>query len=341
MMVLDLVTSPIHPAFGWEVRSSISIAKQYVRPRKALKVMCREIQTAFAASQIAVESAGLADQLPAEPGGRWKPSELGTVFGSEMFYGPPKEMEDTIRACLSDEGRFDDSKFGAAAMKQIMPLWMLKYLPNMPACHVGIALNAHGPNNSVVLGDVSGPAAVIEAVSCIERGIAKLMIAGATGTRISTTRMNYRGDLPIPELFDPIEFSSRPHDPTSKGVVGGEGAATLVLETSQHAAQRDIKPIARIVAYASRFVPSQGMHRALRSNALNDLGARGSSKAIRLAIDAALDDAGISSQQIALVVSHAMGDPVLRRSGARSNRGDARRYTHGRHDCFDRTHRSR
>ncbi len=117
-------------------------------------------------------------------------------------------------------------------MKQIMPLWMLKYLPNMPACHVGIAFNAHGPNNSVVLGDVSGPAAVIEAVSCIERGIAKLMIAGATGTRISTTRLNYRGDLPIPELFDPIEFSSRPHDPTSKGVVGGEGAASLVLETS-------------------------------------------------------------------------------------------------------------
>ncbi len=69
--------------------------------------MCREIQSAFAASQIAVESAGLADQLPAEPGGRWNPSELGTVFGSEMFYGPPKEMEDTIRACLSDEGRFD------------------------------------------------------------------------------------------------------------------------------------------------------------------------------------------------------------------------------------------
>ncbi len=158
-------------------------AKQYVRPRKALKVMCREIQTAFAASQLAVESAGLGEALPADPAGSVKPSELGTVFGSEMYYGPPREMEDTIRACLRDDGSFDATKFGGAAMKQIMPLWMLKYLPNMPACHVGIALNAQGPNNSVVLGDVSGPAAVIEAASCIDRGIAKIMIAAASGTR--------------------------------------------------------------------------------------------------------------------------------------------------------------
>jgi 3-oxoacyl-[acyl-carrier-protein] synthase II len=234
---------------------------------------------------------------------------LGSVFGTEMFYGPPIEMEDTVRACLS-EGQFDPSKFGAAAMKQVMPLWMLKYLPNMPACHIGIALNAHGPNNSLLLGDVSGPAAAIEAASCIERGIAKLMVAGATGTRISTTRMNYRGDLPIPDAYDPPEFSSRPHDPTSKGVVGGEGAATLILETSEHAAQRDIKPIARIVSYVSRFVPSQGMHRGRRSNISNDQGARGSSKAIRLAIETALGDAALTADQIGLIVSHATGDPI-------------------------------
>ena len=119
-----------------------------------------------------------------------------------------------------------------------MPLWMLKYLPNMPACHVGIAVNAQGPNNTLVLGDVSGPAAMIEAASCIERGIAQVMITGASGTRINTTRMNYRGDLPIPEVFDPVSQSSRPHDPTSKGVVGGEGAATLVLENPEHASKR-------------------------------------------------------------------------------------------------------
>ncbi len=33
--------------------------KRYVRPRKSLKVMCREIQTAYASSQLAVTDAGL------------------------------------------------------------------------------------------------------------------------------------------------------------------------------------------------------------------------------------------------------------------------------------------
>ena len=135
------------------------------------------------------------------------------------------------------------------------------------------------------------------------------MISAASGTRLSAMRMNYHGDLPIPDVFDPLELSSRPHDPTSKGVVGGEGAAALVLETEQSAAQRDIKPIARIVSYASRFVPTEGMSRGIRSGDSKDLGARGSAAAIRLAIEAALADAGISANEIALVISHGMGDP--------------------------------
>ncbi|MEM9586329.1 MAG: beta-ketoacyl synthase N-terminal-like domain-containing protein, partial [Planctomycetota bacterium] len=38
--------------------------KDYVRPRKALKVMCREIQLAFAASQLMIDDGGLAGLLP-------------------------------------------------------------------------------------------------------------------------------------------------------------------------------------------------------------------------------------------------------------------------------------
>jgi 3-oxoacyl-[acyl-carrier-protein] synthase II len=228
-----------------------------------------------------------------------------------MFYGPPEEMEDTIRACLVDGGEFDASRFGAAAMKQIMPLWMLKYLPNMSACHVGIAFNARGPNNTVVMGDVSGANAMIEAVTYLQRGIADVLIVGAGGTRISTTRMNYRGDLPIPDVANPVALSSRPHDPMSQGVVGGEGAAAVVLESEEHAQQRGVAPIARITAYASRFVPADCMRRSIRSRQPNDPGMRGSAQAIRLVIQACLADAGISPQELGLVVSHATGDPTM------------------------------
>ena len=83
--------------------------KIYVRPRKSLKVMCREIQTAFASSQLAIENAGLADSLPATPDGVIKPADVGTVFGSEMFYGTPSEMVDVVQACQGDDGLIDAS----------------------------------------------------------------------------------------------------------------------------------------------------------------------------------------------------------------------------------------
>jgi len=284
--------------------------KQYVRPRKSLKVMCREIQTAFAASHLAIEQSGLNELLPLSDTGDLQSADVGTVFGSEMFYGSPLDMEDAIKASVTEDGNFDPAMFGGAAMKKVTPLWMLKHLPNMPACHVGISINAHGPNNTIVLGDVSGMAAVVESISCIERGTAKMMIAGATGTRINTTRMNYRADLPLASVADPVEFSSRPHDPESQGVVGGEAAAALVLETREHAENRGAVALARIASYASCFIASGGMRNAQRSSKPEPR-SRGSAEAMKRSMMTALADAGAEASQVGLVVCHGMGDPVI------------------------------
>ncbi|MGB1925534.1 MAG: beta-ketoacyl-[acyl-carrier-protein] synthase family protein [Rubripirellula sp.] len=285
-------------------------AKQFVKPRKAMKVMCREIQTAFAASLMALDHAGLDSFIPATAESVLKPRDFGTVFGSEIFYGSPLELSDSIRPCIQDDGQIDTSQFGNSAMKQIVPLWMLKYLPNMPACHVGIYLNAHGPNNSIILGDVSGPSALIEAASCVDRGIAKVVVTGGTGTRIGTTRLNFRADYPMAESFEPVENSSRPHDPTSVGVVGGEGAAAMIIESEELAKQRGAQPLVRVVSHASRFVGAEGMRTPMRCKETSDVGMRSSSAAIESAIETALRDAGIRAEDLGLYVSHGTGDPV-------------------------------
>ncbi len=281
-------------------------AKVYVRPRKSLKVMCREIQTAFAATQMAMEQACLADLLPANETTAIPADRIGTVFGSEMFYGPPDDMISAMTGSLNADGESDLAKFGALAMREIMPLWMLKYLPNMPACHFGIAVNALGPNNTLVLGEVSGPAALIEAASCISRGIADVIFCGAAGTRINTTRMNYRGDMPIPSVNGSIAHASRPHDPTSTGVVAGEAAASLVIESEAAARARGQQPLVIVSAMAATFSPSPRMRGAVSAD--ED---RGSSEAIRLAIVGALKNANLAPSDIALVVSQAMGDPSI------------------------------
>ena len=284
--------------------------KQYVRPRKALKVMCREIRTAFAASQLAIDNALLTDLLPANPDGLIKPSQIGTVFGGEMYYGPATEMIDTVQGCRGENGSLDESKFGNAARRGLMPLWMLKYLPNMPACHVGILVNAHGPNNTLVLGDTSAPSALIESVTCIERGIANVVISGASGTRVSTTRINYRNDLPIPEIADSLALSSRPHDPRSTGVVGGEAAGSMIIESAESAKLRGVSAIAAITGWSSRFCASQSMASDKRTNKNDQPFCRASSQAIGASIDAALAKANVDASQIGLIVSHASGDPV-------------------------------
>ena len=72
-------------------------------------------------------------------------------------------------------------------MGEMYPLWMLKYLPNMPACHIGIRYDARGPNNTIAQGDVSSLMAIAEAAEMIRRDLADVMIVGGTGSRINIT----------------------------------------------------------------------------------------------------------------------------------------------------------
>ena len=78
-------------------------------------------------------------------------------------------------------------------MAKMYPLWMLMYLPNMIACHIGIANDARGPNNTICQGDVLSALAMVEAASIILRGHADVMITGGSSSRLSMTPMLYRG----------------------------------------------------------------------------------------------------------------------------------------------------
>jgi 3-oxoacyl-(acyl-carrier-protein) synthase len=139
------------------------------------------------------------------------------------------------------------------------------------------------------------------------------MLTGSTGTRINTTRMIYRNDLPISRIADSIATSSRPHDPNSAGVVGGEGASSVVMETSQHAADRGGRAIAVLAGSASRFVASDAIRNGQRSSRTNPPQSRGSCEAIALAIEGAVAQAsrddGYTAADIGAIISHGAGDP--------------------------------
>ena len=59
------------------------------------------------------------------------------------------QMDQARREPGSNE--IDWARWGREGMQQLTPLWMLKYLPNMPASHIAILNDLRGPNNSLTL----------------------------------------------------------------------------------------------------------------------------------------------------------------------------------------------
>ena len=137
----------------------------------------------------------------------------------------PDEFMWGIEKCRDAEGRFVYNRWATDGMPQLSPLWLLKYLPNMPASHVAIFNDLRGPNNSITLREAASNLAVGEAFRTRVCGHADVMVAGATGTRvhpmkaihaIQTEQFAMNGMVPAQ--------ASRPFDLNRKGMVLGEGA---------------------------------------------------------------------------------------------------------------------
>lgn len=219
-------------------------AKQYVRPRKSLKVMSREIQLGFAAADLAMADAGLA-------AGGLDPERFGVVYGSDMIYADLEDLAETYRRSVHD-GQFDFQLWSEAIQEELHPLWLLKHLPNMAASHIAIAYDARGPNNSIVLGDVSSLLAVAEAADVIRRGWADVMLAGGTGCRLHPTALVARGDALLSHRADDEQAACRPFDRDRDGLVNGEGAGAILLESREHAERRGATIRAEFVAAVAR-----------------------------------------------------------------------------------------
>lgn len=283
--------------FGGELRNFEP--KDYVQPRKSLKVMCREIQAGFSAAVLAVADAGMA-------AGTVDPDRLGVVIGGEMFYCTIDETELVYRNCIVN-GVLDFNLWGVRSMSDLFPLWMLKHLPNMVACHIGISLDARGPNNTINVGETSSLLALIEAANCIERGHADIMIAGGTSSRLSLTPIMYRGDSNLSHRLENPEAASRPFDAQRDGMVNGEGAAAYVLETRASAEARGAKILARILGYGRAFETAK------------------SSRGTEAAIKGALATARLSPADVGHVNAHGVStieEDIIEAQAIRNTLGD-------------------
>jgi len=215
--------------------------------KKNLKVACRDIQMGVAVAQLALNHAGLGE-------GGYDPTRTGVVYGSDYMMTVPQEFNDGVKSCLDENGKFHFDRWGEAFKKQVDPLWLLKYLPNMPASHIAIYNDMRGPSNSITIREASANLAFAEAACTIERGHADIMIAGSTGTRVHPLRSIHM--VLQEELAEGDEPSklSRPFDQTRNGMVIGEGAAALILEDLASAQRRGVPILGEIIGFGSSAV---------------------------------------------------------------------------------------
>jgi 3-oxoacyl-[acyl-carrier-protein] synthase II len=233
--------------------------------RKGSKMMCRECQLGVAAAQIALADAGLTL-------GKADPERTGISFGSDYMLSPPDEFIEGIRQCTNAEGRFEFARWGTEGLPKMSPLWLLKFLPNMPASHLAIYNDLRGPNNSVTLREASANIALGEAMQIIRRGDANAMLVGATGTRLHAMKTIHA--VVLEELASPDAEparASRPFDRGRTGMVLGEGAAALMIEDLTAAQARGAKIFGEVLAAASSSVASRHLQADRRQAMINVL----------------------------------------------------------------------
>lgn len=217
--------------FGAEVRNFNPAT--YLRDRKFLKVMSRDMQLGVASANLAMQDTNLSV-------GDIDPYRLGVVYGAGRMTTHPSELAAAVEASRDEHSReFSMTRWGEGGMGRVAPLWLLKQLPNMPACHISIDHNACGPNNTITCRDASALLALAEAVRVIEAGRADAMIVGACSSNIHPVDIaKFHRFEGLSRRDDDPSRACRPFDFERDGAVVGEGAATFVVESYEHAKRR-------------------------------------------------------------------------------------------------------
>ncbi|MBN8207216.1 beta-ketoacyl-ACP synthase II [Bacillus sp. NTK071] len=244
--------------------------EQYM-DRKEVRKMDRFTQFAVAASQMAVEDAGLKiTEENAERVGVWIGSGIG---GMETY-------ESQFRTFI-DKGA-----------RRVSPFFVPMMIPDMASGQVSIMLGAKGINSCTVTACASGTNSIGDSFKVIQRGDADVMITGGSEAPITSMSVAGFGSMKALSTNPDPASASRPFDANRDGFVIGEGAGILVIESLESAEKRGAKIYGEIVGYGS----TGDAYHVTAPAPEGEGGAR--------AMKQAIDDAGLTPSDIGYINAH-------------------------------------
>lgn len=239
--------------------------------KKAAKRMDLYSQYAVHTALEALEQAGINEE-------NTDPYDMGVIIGSGIG-GLTTIQEQVIK--MHEKGP-----------KRVSPMFVPTAIANMAAGNVAIFANAKNICTAVVTACASATNAIGEAYRQIKEGRAQVMLTG--GAEASVNEIGIAGFAALTALStqtDP-KLASLPFDKDRSGFVLGEGAATLVLESEEHAKKRGAKILGEVVGYGATC------------DAYHITSPDPSGEGAARAMQAAIAEAGIKPDQVGYINAH-------------------------------------
>ena len=268
-------TTDFRTKMGGEVRGFE--AESYM-DKKDAKRLPLFIQFALASAMMAHKDSGLNLELI-------DPYRIGVGVGSGI--GGICVMEENARL-LMEKGP-----------KRVSPFFVPFEIINMASGRISMKLGAKGPNYASVTACATSNNAIGEAFRIVQRGDADVMFTG--GSEAAMTPLGFAGFCSMRAMSarnDDPKHASRPFDKNRDGFVMGEGAGVLVLESLEHALDRNALIYAEIVGYGMTADAYDMVHPISNGE--------GAAKAMEFA----LMDAEIDSSEVDYINAHGTSTPA-------------------------------
>ena len=249
--------------------------------RKKLRQLDLYAQYALVASRQAIEDSGL------EQASNLDRNRVGVIVSSGIGGLHTFEEEAGYYAKNEENG----PKFN--------PFFIPKMIADIASGHVSMEYGYHGPNYGILSACASSNNAIIDAFNLIRLGKADAFVTGGAEAAIFPAGVGgFNSMHALSTRNDSPETASRPFSKSRDGFVMGEGGVVLVLEELEHAKARGAKIYAEVVGGGM----SADAHHITATHP-EGLGAK-------LAMQMALDDAGMKPEDIDYINVHGTSTPV-------------------------------
>ncbi|MDE7427170.1 MAG: beta-ketoacyl-ACP synthase II [Muribaculaceae bacterium] len=249
--------------------------------RKKLRQLDLYAQYAIVAARQAVEDAGLDKE------GAVNKDRVGVIVAAGIGGLHTFEEEAGYYAMNEEKG------------PKYNPFFIPKMIADIASGHISMEYGFHGPNFGTVSACASSNNAIIDAFNLIRLGKAQAILAGGAEAAIFPAGVGgFNSMHALSTRNDDPKGASRPFSKSRDGFVMGEGSAVLVLEEMEHALARGAKIYAEV---AGGGLSADAYH--LTATHPEGLGAI-------LAMNSALEDAGMKPEDIDYINVHGTSTPV-------------------------------